>query len=126
MHALLLKAASAAGIEPRIDFQADNPGSIRNLTAAGLGVALMAASTTTGPGAPVATCELVGPPEHPPITVITPREPTAPATSAFTGHVRREARQDQPLAAVAAVPGRESPRDGTSCGSGLPNAPGPA
>jgi DNA-binding transcriptional LysR family regulator len=96
MHALLLQAASAAGIEPRIDFQADNPGSIRDLVAAGLGVALMAASTTTSPGAPIATCDLVRPPKHPPIAVITPRKPTAPAARAFAGHVRHKARQDQP------------------------------
>lgn len=96
MHALLLQAASTAGIEPRIDFQADNPGSIRDLVAAGLGVALMAASTTTGPGAPVATCDLIRPPEHPPITVITPSKPTAPATRAFAAHAQHKARQDQP------------------------------
>lgn len=95
MHSLLLQAASTAGIAPRIDFQADNPASIRDLVAAGLGVALMAESTTTGPGAPIATCDLIRPPEHPPIAVITPNRPTAPAAQAFAGHVRHEARQDR-------------------------------
>jgi DNA-binding transcriptional LysR family regulator len=33
-----------------------------------------------GPGAPVATCELIRLPKHPPITVITPSKQTAPAT----------------------------------------------
>jgi LysR family transcriptional activator of glutamate synthase operon len=91
MHALLLQAASTAEIEPRIDFQADDPGSIRDLVAVGLGVALMAASTTTGPGAPVATCELVRLPRHPPITVITPSKRTAPATRAFADYLRHRA-----------------------------------
>lgn len=88
MHATLLRTASEAGIEPRIDFQADNPGSIRDLVAAGLGIALMSESATTGPGAPVAVRDLADPPAHPPIAVITVRNPASAAARAFAAHVR--------------------------------------
>jgi LysR family transcriptional regulator, transcription activator of glutamate synthase operon len=93
MYDLLAEAATAAGFEPRIDFQASSPGIIRELVAAGLGVALMAASTATGPGPAVAACELVAPPRHPPIAIIAPRGPAAPATRAFVAHLRSHARR---------------------------------
>jgi len=92
MYDLLAEAATAAGFEPRIDFQASSPTIIRELVAAGLGVALMAASTATGPGPAVAACELVAPPRHPPIAIIALSGPTAPATRAFVAHLRDHAR----------------------------------
>jgi len=93
MHDLLAEAATAARFEPRIDFQASSPAIIRELVAAGLGVALMAASTATGPGPAIAACELAAPPRHPPIAIIAPREPAAPATRAFIAHLRHHARR---------------------------------
>jgi DNA-binding transcriptional LysR family regulator len=51
----------------------------------------VAMTTATGPGAPVATCELVRLPRHPPITVITPSKRTAPATRAFADYLRHRA-----------------------------------
>jgi LysR family transcriptional regulator, transcription activator of glutamate synthase operon len=93
MHDLLAEAATAAGFEPRIDFQASSPAIIRELIAAGLGVALMAASTATGPGPAIAACELAAPPRHPPIAIIAPRGPAAPATRAFIAHLRDQARR---------------------------------
>jgi LysR family transcriptional regulator, transcription activator of glutamate synthase operon len=93
MHDLLAEAATAAGFEPRIDFQASSPAIIRELVAAGLGVALMAASTATGPGPAIAACEIAAPPRHPPIAIIAPRGPAAPATRAFLAHLRDHARR---------------------------------
>jgi LysR family transcriptional regulator, transcription activator of glutamate synthase operon len=91
MYDLLAEAATAAGFEPRIDFQASSPAIIRELVAAGLGVALMADSTATGPGPAIAAFELAAPPRHPPIAIISPRGPAAPATRAFVAHLRRHA-----------------------------------
>jgi DNA-binding transcriptional LysR family regulator len=88
MHSLLLQACATAGFAPRIDFEADNPHSIREMVAAGLGIALMAASTTSGPGAPVRACELAVAPEHPPIAVITSQRDSAAAATAFVTHLR--------------------------------------
>jgi LysR family transcriptional activator of glutamate synthase operon len=91
MHSLLLQACAMAGFAPRIDFEADNPQSIRELVAAGLGIALMAASTTSGPGAPVRACELVFAPKHPPIAIITAQRDPAPAAAGFVAHLQESA-----------------------------------
>jgi LysR family transcriptional activator of glutamate synthase operon len=70
LHAILLAAAAAEGFEARIGFEADQPATVRALVSAGLGVALLAASTARAAGPPVDIVELRRPPEHPPLGVI--------------------------------------------------------
>ncbi|MCX4092785.1 LysR family transcriptional regulator [Nocardia sp. alder85J] len=88
MHTLLHAAAARAGFAPRIDFVTDTADAVRAFVAAGLGIALMAASTTTSPGPAVATRLLTDAPAHPPAAIITPRHPLTPATRAFVEHLR--------------------------------------
>ena len=70
LHAILRAAAAAEGFEPRIDYEADQPATVRELVSAGLGVALLAASTARAAGPPVDVVELRQPPAHPPLGVI--------------------------------------------------------
>ena len=70
LHAILVAAATAEGFSPRIDYEADRPETVRALVSAGLGVALLAASTARAPGPPVDVVELRRPPPHPPLGVI--------------------------------------------------------
>jgi LysR family transcriptional regulator, transcription activator of glutamate synthase operon len=91
MHSLLLQACATAGFAPRIDFEADNPHSIREMVATGLGIALMAASTTSGPGAPVLACQLAVTPRHPPVAVITSQRDPPRAATAFITHLQESA-----------------------------------
>ena len=88
LHAILTGAAAAEGFIPRIEFETYGPASIRELVAAGLGVALLARSAAEGPGAAVGVCELARPPEHPPIGLIRSRaRPLIPAARAFWDHL---------------------------------------
>lgn len=68
LHGILLAAAS--GFEPRVQFQTHSAASIRELVAAGLGVALLAASAARGPGPAVDVHRLEPAPAHPPIGLI--------------------------------------------------------
>lgn len=84
MHAILTDAAAVEGFVPRIDFQTHSPASIRELVAAGLGVALLARSAAQDPGPPITIHHLKRPPTHPPIGLIRRRSPAlAPAARAF-------------------------------------------
>jgi DNA-binding transcriptional LysR family regulator len=67
LHGILVAAAAAEGFVPRIEFEADQPETVRALVSAGLGVALLAASTARVSGPPVDVVELHRPPEHPPL-----------------------------------------------------------
>jgi DNA-binding transcriptional LysR family regulator len=88
LHAILTGAAAADGFVPRIEFETYGPASIRELVAAGLGVALLARSAAEGPGPAVGMCELARPPEHPPIGLIRSRaRPLPPAARAFWDHL---------------------------------------
>lgn len=78
LHAILVAAASAEGFVPRIDYEADKPETVRALVSAGLGVALLAASTARAAGPPVDVVELRRPPDHPPLGLIRLR-PLSPA-----------------------------------------------
>lgn len=84
LQAILSAAAAADGFTPRIEFETFSPGSIRELVAAGLGVALLAAGAAVGPGPAVDIHRLRHPPVHPPLGVIRLRErPPTPAAQAF-------------------------------------------
>ncbi|MHB8293416.1 MAG: LysR substrate-binding domain-containing protein [Acidimicrobiales bacterium] len=81
LHMLLLGAASAEGFKPRVQFEADSPAGIRELVAAGLGVALLAESAALAPGATVSLHRLLNAPPHPPIGSIAMRG-RAPSSAA--------------------------------------------
>ena len=92
LHAILTGAAAAEGFTPRIEFETYSPASIRELVAAGLGVALLARSAAEGPGPAISICELAHAPEHPPIGLIQSRtRPLAPAARAFADHLAKSA-----------------------------------
>lgn len=78
---LLSSAAAAAGTGIRVQFEAAAPVGVRELVAAGLGVALSARSTALTPGPPVAVLELDHAPAHPPIGLIQYRERSLPAAA---------------------------------------------
>ncbi|KAA9153173.1 LysR family transcriptional regulator [Amycolatopsis acidicola] len=72
LHEIL--RAAARGFEPEIRFQTHSAASIRELVAAGLGVALVAASAARAPGPPVEVHRLDPAPPHPPIGLILLRD----------------------------------------------------
>jgi LysR family transcriptional regulator, transcription activator of glutamate synthase operon len=87
LHRMLLDAGAAAGFEPRVVFETHRPASIRELVAAGLGVALLASANARGAGPDVRVNPLVRPPEHPPVGLI--RVPSRdPVVRAWRAHVR--------------------------------------
>jgi DNA-binding transcriptional LysR family regulator len=84
LHTILLEAAAAAGFTPHIPFQTHSPGSIRQLVAAGLGVALLAGSAADGPGPAIEVRPLRPGVAHPPVGLIRPRHrPLSPAARAW-------------------------------------------
>lgn len=92
LHALLLAAAADEGFTPRVDFNTYSPASIRGLVAAGLGVALLAASVAHTPGPPVDTYVLEPAFAHPPIAIITAaRHQLSPAARELLPYLRRAA-----------------------------------
>jgi DNA-binding transcriptional LysR family regulator len=89
LHTILLAAAGAAGFEPRVRFETYSPASIRELVAAGLGVALLSASNARAPGSVVGIHQLERPPAHPPVGMIRSRaRAPKPVTRAWRAHVR--------------------------------------
>lgn len=90
LHAILVAAAAAAGFTPRIQLETHSPASIRELVAAGLGVALMAESSARAIGPDVQVHRLQPAPPHPPIGLIrVPERVPSPATRAFQQHLER-------------------------------------
>ena len=90
LHGILCAAAAAEGFVPRIEFETYSPASIRELVAAGLGVALLATSAARAPGPPIGVHRLDRPPWHPPIGLIRARgRPLTPAAKAFADHIMR-------------------------------------
>src|SRR6516165_7849844 len=90
LHGILVEAAAAEGFTPRIEFETYSPASMRELVAAGLGVALIAGSAADAPGPPVAVRQLDPAPWHPPIGLICQRDrPLTPAAEAFRAHIAR-------------------------------------
>lgn len=76
LHDILLRHATGLGFTPRIDFETHTPASIREFVSAGLGVALVARSSTTVPGPPVRIHRLREPPPHPEIALFRSRSRT--------------------------------------------------
>ncbi len=90
LHAILVAAAAAAGFTPRIQLETHSPASIRELVAAGLGVALMAESSVRAIGPDVQVHRLQPAPPHPPIgLVLVPGRTLGPATRAFQQHLEQ-------------------------------------
>jgi len=88
LRALLTAAGAAEQVEVRVQFETASPTSIRELVAAGLGVALLAHSTAHAPGPPIAVSELANPPSHPPVGLIRRHERTlTPAAQACRHHL---------------------------------------
>jgi LysR family transcriptional activator of glutamate synthase operon len=88
LRTILTTATAAAGFEARVQFETGSPTSIRELVAAGLGVALLARSAAQAPGPPVAVSELANPPAHPPVGLIHRHDrPLTPAAAAFRRHL---------------------------------------
>jgi len=101
LRAILTGAAEAEGFVPRIEFETYSPASIRDLVAAGLGVALLARSTAAGPGPAIGVCELARAPEHPSIGLIRAHgRPLTPAARAFADHLTRASGTGRRLAAA--------------------------
>jgi LysR family transcriptional activator of glutamate synthase operon len=90
LHAILIQAAAGCGFVARIPFQAASPANIRDLVAAGLGVALLAESATQAPGPAIDVHQLAPAPQHPPIGTIRLR------TRAETPALRAWRRQLEP------------------------------
>jgi LysR family transcriptional activator of glutamate synthase operon len=74
LRGILDDAARAAGFAPQVPFETHSPGSIRDLVAAGLGVALLARAAADGPGPAVAAVPLTPAPAHPEIGLIHHRD----------------------------------------------------
>jgi LysR family transcriptional regulator, transcription activator of glutamate synthase operon len=90
LHAILVAAAAAAGFTARIQLETHSPASIRELVAAGLGVALMAESSARAIGPEVQVHRLQPAPPHPPIgLVLLPGRTPGPATRAFQQHLEQ-------------------------------------
>ena len=90
MHAILVAAAAAAGFAPRIELETHSPASIRELVAAGLGVALLAESSARAIGPAVQVHRLQPAPPHPPIGLIRVRgRAPNPATRAWQQHLEQ-------------------------------------
>lgn len=92
LHTILTAAAKAAGYEARIPFEASTPAGVRELVAAGLGVALLARSTASAAGPPITVAALDPEPAHPPIGLIRRSDrPLAPAAEACWQQMVRRA-----------------------------------
>lgn len=93
LRTILVAAAEAEGFTPRIPFETHSPVSIRELVAAGLGVALLAESVARGPGPAIDVHALCPAPRHPPIGMIHARSRTlTPAVRAWQRHLRQTSR----------------------------------
>jgi LysR family transcriptional activator of glutamate synthase operon len=90
LHTILVQAAAAEGFTPRVELETHSPASIRELVAAGLGVALLAASSVRAAGPAVQVRDLQPAPHHPPIGLIwaRDREP-GPATRAWQQYLEQ-------------------------------------
>lgn len=94
LRSILSAAAAEQGFTPRIQFEAPDPVSIRELVAAGLGVALLAESAARAEGPAVGVHHLQPAPKHPPIGLIGLRNRTVdPAVRAWQLHLRRSPRR---------------------------------
>ena len=92
LHAILTAAAAEAGYVARIPFEASTPAAVRELVAAGLGVALLALSAATAAGPSISVAPLDPEPDHPPIGLITRvNRSLSPAARACWQHLAKRA-----------------------------------
>ncbi|MDQ6782288.1 MAG: LysR family transcriptional regulator [Actinomycetota bacterium] len=97
LHAILTTAAATDGFEPLVQFETSTPTGIRELVAAGLGVALLARSAALAPGPPVSIHALHPAPAHPPIGVIAHRDRRlTPAAQTCRRHLADASTSTQP------------------------------
>ena len=90
---ILDAALTAAGVTPHVRFEASDPAGVRDLVAAGLGVALLARSAATRPGPAVAVRIPEPVPPHPPIGVIRRHDRgLTPAAGACVSHLTATAK----------------------------------
>jgi DNA-binding transcriptional LysR family regulator len=88
LRGILDDAAAAAGFAPRVPFETAGAASIRDLVAAGLGVALLARSAATRPGPEIAIRRPQPAVRHPPIAALWRRDrPLTPAARALRDHL---------------------------------------
>lgn len=105
LRSILVAAAAAEDVEPRIQLEAATPASIRELVAAGLGVALLARSTAYAPGPPVAVIAFATPPRHPPIGLVHRRDLTlTPSAEACRRHLVEDLQAAAAAEATAQAP----------------------
>lgn len=83
LYDILTRAAERDGFTPDISFETQTPHSIRELVSTGVGVALIAESSATGPGHPVRVHRLRDAPEHPHISVFRAQGRADPAALAL-------------------------------------------
>lgn len=83
---LLHYHAADLGFTPNIAFETHSPASVRELVSAGLGIALLARSSASGPGHPVMIHKLADPPAHPSISAYRAAE-ISPAARALYDHI---------------------------------------
>ncbi|BDA65634.1 LysR family transcriptional regulator [Actinomyces capricornis] len=83
LHDILMRCTAQEGFAPQILMATHSPHSIRDLVSTGMGVALVAESSTTAPGQPVKVHQLRHAPDHPPIAVFTAKSRTDPAVRAL-------------------------------------------
>jgi LysR family transcriptional regulator, transcription activator of glutamate synthase operon len=96
LRRLLDSAAGAAGLQPRVQFEATSPSSLRELVSAGVGVALTVASAADRPGPGVGVHRFT-PACHPPYGLVPRRDRDLPAAA-------RALRDHLVAAGIARVP----------------------
>lgn len=88
LRAVVAGLADRLGCAFPVHFEAPAPDSVRGMVAAGLGVALMAASAVEGPGPPVDVHAITPAVAHPPFGILRRADvPPGPAADAFHRHV---------------------------------------
>jgi len=87
LRATVLAATQRAGFSPLPLFEVGDPGTIRHLVRAGLGVSLVPASWLERPGPIVAAADLAAPPVHE-LALLTPAAGQTPAGALAFEHLR--------------------------------------
>lgn len=91
---VLTTAARTVGFDPQLRFEAPTVDGVRDMVAAGLGVAVIAASAVERPGPPVDVHDVRPVPPHPPFGVLRRDDrPLSPAAAALYEHLLRAAIQ---------------------------------
>jgi LysR family transcriptional activator of glutamate synthase operon len=83
LRRILERAARAANATAVVTTEVATPAQVREFVAAGLGVALLAASAARGPGPKIQVIELDPPVPHPPLAAVRAADRSSPAADAF-------------------------------------------